>query len=103
MIDREPKSSATKFLDSHPELRRLMRESKNFDEIKLRAAIQFDEVEDECLYIVKGDAFGNEDDLFLDSLAEGSREDSANELNRVLFLELDDAQRALLRKRFGKI
>ena len=99
MNDAEPKSPATKFLDSHPQLRSAMRESKIFDEIKTRAALKID---GELLYIVKGDALGEEDDLFLDALAEGSREGAANELKRVLFLELNDEQKALLKERFRK-
>lgn len=79
-----------------------MRESKVFDEIKLRAAIRIDD-DDEQLYIVKGDALGEEDDLFLDALAGGSRADTTDKLRRALFLELDEAQRALLAERFSKI
>lgn len=100
MTERKPKSSATEFLDSNAELRRAMRESKVFDRIKLQAAFQID---GERLYIVKSDALGGEDDLFLDALAEGSRKDAADELRRALFLELDDARRELLNKRFGKL
>ncbi|HLM60410.1 MAG TPA: hypothetical protein VK308_06390 [Pyrinomonadaceae bacterium] len=100
MSDRQWKSSATKFLDAHPELRRAMRDSKIFDRIKQSAALL---VDDEEFYVVKGDVLGDADELFLDALAEGRRAETADQTKRALFLELDDRQRTLLDERFGNL
>lgn len=86
-------------MDAHPELRRAMKDSRVFEKIKSRAAL---EVDDEEFYIVKSDTLGGEDDLYLDALAQGAKAEREEDLNRELFLELDDEQKNALKERLEK-
>ena len=99
MVEKETKSAATRFLDAHPQLRQAMSESKIFEQVKNAASLTIDE---EQLYIVKGDALGDEDDLYLDALARGAKPSTQDELSRSLFLELDDELKAIVMRRFEK-
>jgi len=65
MSDQVEKSSATLFLDEHPELRAAMAKSQKFPEVKKRSSLLID---GEQLYVVKGDVLGDEDELFLDGV-----------------------------------
>lgn len=96
----EIKSSATKFLDAHPGLRLAMKNSAVFQAVKEKHALDIDK---ERFYIVKGDALGDEDELYLDALARGSKEASAGDLSRALFLELKEDEKKLLEERSGKL
>lgn len=95
----EEKSSATRFLDANPELRRAMAESSVFEELKSRESLTID---GENLYVVRGDTLGDEDELFLDALARGSRPTAQDELSRALFLELSDELKAVVEGRLGR-
>jgi len=97
MSDENQKSAATVFLDVHPEFRTAMATSRTFQEIKARATLNVDK---ETLYIVRGDTLGNEDDLYLDALARGAGS-TVDDVYRQLFLELDEASRALIEGRAG--
>jgi hypothetical protein len=101
-MSEEPKeiqSPAEKILEAHPELCRAMRNSRVFAEIKSRNAL---EIDGEEFYIVKVDTLGSADDLFLDALAQGAKATAEDDLNRRLFLELDEAQKNALKERFEK-
>lgn len=94
----EFKSAATLFLDEHPELREAMRASRTFDAIKVQTLM---EVDGESLYVVRGDTLGEEDDLYVDSLAKGSSPEGEGRLYglaRELFQELDDPLKDLVVK-----
>jgi len=96
------KSSATLFLDEHPELRAAMSASKKFAEIKGQTQL---DVDGERLYVVRGDTLGEEDDLYLDALAKGSSpqgEGRLYALSRELFEELDDHLKSLIEQRLRK-
>lgn len=99
MAEEGRKSSSAQFLDAHPELRELMSASNKFAELKKRAGLLID---GEQIYVVRGDAQGDEDDLYLDALARGSNPSERDELARSLFLELNDQQRELIRGRAGR-
>ncbi len=87
------------FLDAHPGLRDSMSVSDKFAELKKRAGLFID---GEQIYVVRGDAQGDEDDLYLDALARGSNPHERDELARSLFLELDDHHRELILGRAGR-
>ncbi|HEX7317616.1 MAG TPA: hypothetical protein VF297_27185 [Pyrinomonadaceae bacterium] len=93
----EAKTSATKFLDEHPDLRRVMSESASFAELKARESFP---VDGEVRYVVRGDTFGGEDELFLDALARGADPVARDELSRALFLELSKQLREVVEARF---
>lgn len=94
----DQESSASEFLDAHPELRTLMKESKLFAALKKLKALSDDE-DEEQLYIVKGDTQGDEDELYIDALVRGSNPEGSDELSHKLFLELDDKNRSLIMER----
>jgi len=87
-------STAARFLDSHPKLRQAMARSAAFAELKQRAAL---EVDGERLYRYRGDALGEEEDLYLDALAKGLA--GQGELQSQMFAELDEELRATVRQR----
>lgn len=102
MSNESGKSSATKFLDEHPELRTAMSESKKFAELKERAAMDID---GERLYPVRGDTLGEEDDFYLDSLIKGSSPAGVDRMYgaaRELFLELDERLKSLIMERLDR-
>ena len=95
-MEGEAKSSATRFLDAHPRLRRAMSESKTFGELKGRESLA---VGGEVFYVVRGDTLGGEDELFLDALARGAQPAARDELSRALFLELSDELKEIVAQR----
>ena len=105
MPDENARSSASKFLDEHPELRGAMAKSQKFPELKKRAALPKDDEdnkEEEQLYIVRGDTVGDEDELFIDALARGSNPQSQDALARELFLEMDQRLQGLVMDRLRR-
>lgn len=98
-------SSASKFLNEHPELREAMARSQKFAELKKRKALPKDNAEDheeEQLYVVRGDTVGDEDELVLDALVRGANPETNDALARELFLEMDQPQQALVMSRLRK-
>jgi hypothetical protein len=90
-------SSAARFLDQHPRLRQAMAKSSSFAELKRAAAL---EVDGERLYLHRGDALGEEEDLYLDVLAKGLA--AQGELERRVVAELDEELRELVRRRLRR-
>lgn len=87
-------SGAAAFLDAHPRLRAAMASSAAFAELKQAAAL---EIDGERLYLYRGDALGDEEDLYLDALAKGLA--GQGELQRRMVDELDEELRAAVRQR----
>ncbi len=73
-----------------------MRSSSAFEAVKREAALDIDE---ERLYIVRGDTLGTEEDLFLEAVVRGAQRDDAEDPYRRVYLELDDEGRALVDER----
>jgi hypothetical protein len=73
-----------------------MAESPAFAEVRERAAL---EIDDEPLYIVRGDTLGDEEELFVETLARGVHSDDPNDPNRVVYLGLDDELQEVVRQR----
>lgn len=96
MPDEGERSEAAIFFDEHPELRDAMNRSKNFPELKRRSSVKID---DEQLYVVKGDTLGDEDELYLDALIRGSNPQTDDSLARKLFLEMEDHPQSLIIER----
>lgn len=92
-------SEASRFLARHGELADAMRASSAFETVKRDAALDIDE---ERLYIVRGDTLGSEEDLFLETLVRGAQRDDPDDPARQVYLELDDDQRALVDERIGR-
>ena len=70
-----------------------------WDRIKRRYRLADPTEPDRLEYIVRGDAVGTEDDLFVDVLARGSAPDSPDPLARELFTSLSDGmQRVVLKE-----
>jgi hypothetical protein len=86
--------AAARFLDAHPALRRAMASSAAFAELKRRAAM---EIDGERLYLYRGDALGEEEDLYLDALVKGLA--GQGELEAKLIAELDETLREAVRRR----
>lgn len=99
MAEEGRKSTSAEFLDAHPALRESMSASDRFAELKKRAGLLID---GEQVYIVRGDAQGDEDDLYVDALAKGSNPHERDQLARALFLELDEHHRRLILGRTGR-
>lgn len=98
------KSPETQFLDAHPRLRAFMSSSEKFAEIKELRKMEIPG-DEEHLYVVRGDAVGGEDELFVDSLARGATPQGAGQLyaaSRELFEELDESLKALVEQRLGR-
>ena len=89
-------STAREFVQSHPGLTRAMESAATFAAIKDRAAL---DVDDERLYIVRGDTLGDEEDLFVEALVRGAQSADPDDLNRALYLELDDESRQVVDQR----
>jgi hypothetical protein len=99
MPEQNEGSSASRFLNEHPELREAMAKSQKFAELKKRKALPKDNAEDqeeEQLYVVRGDTVGDEDELVLDALARGANSETQDALARELFLEMDQRLQALV-------
>jgi hypothetical protein len=73
------------FLDRHPELERLKKESPTWQQLKDRHGLKG---LDEELYLVGGDTLGSEDDLLVDALVRGSPAEGADALAHRLFEEI---------------
>jgi hypothetical protein len=97
MTETGNKRPAAAFLDEHPEFRERMTASETFRELKKRDALPL--LDGEQLYIYRGDAPGDEEDLYLDALARGSNSLTTDALARKLFLELDEPHRELISNR----
>jgi hypothetical protein len=82
-------TSAGRFLDATPGLR-AVRGSAAFADLKQAAAL---EIDDEVLYIVRGDTVGDEDELLVESLVLGARSTRDDDPARRLYLELGQAER----------
>jgi hypothetical protein len=80
-------SDAGRFLAEHRELGHAMRSSSAFEAVKREAALDIDE---ERLYIVRGDTLGTEEELFLEAVVRGAQRDEAEDPYRRVYLELDD-------------
>jgi hypothetical protein len=93
-VSEAPRRAAARFLDAHPGLRRAMAGSTVFAELKRRAAM---EIDGERLYLYRGDALGEEEDLYLDALVKGL--EGQGELEAQLIAELDEALREAVRRR----
>lgn len=91
-------SDASDFLVTHPGLEAAMHASGRFAHVRDAAAL---EVDNERLYIVRGDTLGDEADLYLETLVRGARSDRQDDPNRAVFLELDDELQEVVRRRAG--
>jgi hypothetical protein len=89
-------SDASGFLRAHPALRRAMEASSAFRDIKRQAALDVDE---ERLYIVRGDTLGSAEDLFVEAVVRGAQQVDPDDRYRAVYLELDDQVRALIDQR----
>ena len=88
-------SEAERFVQQHPELATATH-SPAFDTLKEQAVLDIDE---ERLYIVRGDTLGTEADLLVEALVAGAQLDDPADPRRALYLELDEAARALIQAR----
>ncbi len=73
-----------------------MRSSSAFEAVKREAALDIDE---ERLYIVRGDTLGTEEDLFLEAVVRGAQRDDSEDPYRQVYLELGEEGRALVDER----
>jgi hypothetical protein len=83
------------FFASHPELRRAMADSVPFSRVKANARV---EIDDEILYVVKGDILGEEEELFVETVIRGAK--GQDELQRDVFDQLQERDRELILSRF---
>ena len=93
----EWRSPEARFVDAHPGLRHKMVESDAFSQIKRSAVL---EIDGERLYIVKGDAQGDEEELFIEAVLNGAA--GQGKLNRQLFAELEEDEKKLILHHFIK-
>ena len=91
-------SDAGRFLAANRWLVDAMRSSAAFEAVKGEAALDID---DERLYIVRGDTLGSEEELYLEALVRGAQCDDPTDPVRRVYLELDDHQRAIVNERIG--
>ena len=89
-------SNARQFVHAHPELVEAMERSEAFAAVREGAVL---EVDDERLYIVRGDTLGDEEDLFVETLVRGAQSSEADDPNRAVYLELDDRAREVVDQR----
>ena len=89
-------SGAREFVQSHPGLVRVMASSEAFASIKDGAALEIDGVRE---FIVRGDTFGEEEDLFVETLVRGAQSTDPNDPSRVVYEQLDDELRAVVDER----
>jgi hypothetical protein len=94
MADEELRSTAAQFFAAHPEFRQAMSASQIFPKIRDQARLKVDEEE---LYIIRGDTLGDEEDLYLEALIRGAA--GQGDLNRALFEELDDHLKNMISRR----
>jgi hypothetical protein len=73
-----------------------MTSSRTFAGIRDAAVLDID---DERLYIVRGDTLGDEADLFVEALVRGAQASDPSDPNRALYLELDDKMREVIDQR----
>lgn len=73
-----------------------MTSSQAFTAIKDRAALDID---DERLFIVRGDTLGDEEDLFVETLIRGAKASDPNDPSRAVYEQLDDDLRELVAQR----
>ena len=92
-------SEADEFVAANPALARAMAASRAFPALRDAAALDIDE---ERLYIVRGDTLGSEADLFVEALVRGARGSDPTDPARALYLELDDETRVLVERRIGR-
>lgn len=71
--------------------------SRAFRQAKRAALVEIDE---ERLYIVKGDILGEEEELFVEAVLRGAA--GQGELNRQIYEELDEEERELILGTFRK-
>lgn len=90
-------SSTADFIASHPDIRQRMAESEAFERVKSQARV---EIDDEVLYIVKGDTLGEEDELFIETVIKGANDQGS--LNQEVYRDLSEDQRRLILERFHK-
>ena len=83
------------FFAAHPELRRSMTASSAFPRVKQANLL---EIDGEKLYIVKGDALGEEEELYVEAVIRGAA--GQGELNREVFAELDEREKELILRKF---
>lgn len=88
-------SSTADFFASHPDIRQRMAESEAFERVKSQARVDID---DEVLYIVKGDTLGEEDELFIETVIKGANDQGS--LNQEVYRDLSEDQRRLILERF---
>jgi hypothetical protein len=81
---------------AHRGLEEAMKASTAFEEVKRQAALDID---DERLYIVRGDTLGTEQDLYLETVVRGAQRDDPSDPYRRVYLELDDEVRILVDER----
>jgi hypothetical protein len=95
-VREEPLQSRTAiFLDAHPDLREAQAQSEAFPRIREQASLA---VAGRQFYLVYGDTLGDEEELFLDRLARGARDQGADRLSRELFLELSPELQEVVRR-----
>jgi len=73
-----------------------MTSSPSFAAVRDKAVLEVDE---ERLYIVRGDTLGDEEDLFLETLIRGAQQSDPGDPHRTVYLELDDEMREAIDRR----
>lgn len=91
------KSTAEELLDTHPRLREQMHRSERFAALAARHRI---EIDGRALYIYRGDALGDLEDLYVDTLVRGAA--GSEEAARPLYEELDDELKQVITKRLKR-
>lgn len=89
-------TSAGEFVRANPGLEAAMRTSEPFARVRQGAVLELD---DERLYIVRGDTLGDEAELFVETVVRGAQASDPSDPTREVYLELDDGLRALVRQR----
>jgi hypothetical protein len=89
-------TSAHDFIRTHPGLLRMMATSPEFAAVRDGAALDID---DERLYIVRGDTLGDEEELFVEALVRGAQATRPDDPNRAVYLALDDEMREVVDRR----
>ena len=89
-------SEAAAFIREHPRLDAAMRTSPSFARVRDAAALEIDE---ERLYIVRGDTLGDEEELFVETVVRGAQASDPADPTRAVYLELDPGLQELVRQR----
>lgn len=89
-------SSARDFIRAHKNLAMVMETSSAFAAVREKAML---EIDDERLFIVRGDTLGDEEDLFLETLVRGAQATDATDPNRAVYEELDQEMREVVDRR----